>query len=704
MPHDILLITLLVLGFGFVIFFHELGHFLAAKWVGIKVEQFAVGFGQALIAWRKGIGFRIGTTTPEYKRRAQAYIDAHKTGELQLHETVDGLDGPSDLELDTAAAAIGIGETEYRLNWIPLGGYVKMLGQDDLSPNAQANDPRAYNRKSIPARMVVVSAGVTMNIILAAIGFMIVFRMGLTVPPARVGDILPGSPAQLAGLQVGDYIYTLDGKRQYDFSKIGLSSALLEPGVTIPMEIVREGKHIQLTITPQRLRGEDKEFVAIGIGPYHDLAGLTGDVSLVPESPEKLKQMALDETLAVKPHDIITKINGEAVSPEDYLKFNTIVQNSFGKPIVLTVEATDKADPNEKSPREETIYSHFVPPFTAGPFNLLGMIPRTSVQSVLPNSPALTKLHPGDVIIGASYANKDPLPFAPTSSELTEFLHGAGEKGEVVAMKVLRTDANGVEVPTPVPDLQTGVKLEGGGRGLGIGLQSDERHAVVAQVLPDSAAARAAIPRGATVTSLNGQPVASWYDVHRILLQVPQDTSVPISYTNVAGEQLKATLQYDAIQSAQIHNVQYATVVALAEPKKEIRKADSVAQAAGWGITETRDLTLQFYLMLRRMFQGDVSPSNISGPIGIFIAGKTFASKGPDWLMWFLSLISANLAVVNFLPIPIVDGGLFTFLVLEKIQGKPLSARTQAIAQYVGLAFLLGVFVFVTYHDIVRWL
>jgi regulator of sigma E protease len=701
MFQNIFTITLLVLGFGFVIFFHELGHFLAAKWVGIKVEQFAVGFGQAVVAWRKGIGFRVGTTTPEYRKRAQAYIDAHKTGDLELHDTAEG---PTDQEIDKAASAIGLGETEYRLNWIPLGGYVKMLGQDDLAPNSQADDPRAYSRKSIPARMVVVSAGVTMNIILAAIGFMIVFRMGLHVPPPRVGDVLASSPAQAAGLQVGDYIYALDGKRQYDFSKIGLSSALLEPGVTVPLEIVRDGKHIHLDITPQHLGGESKEFVALGIGPYHDLAGLTGDASLVQEPREKLLQMALPETLAVEPHDIIKQINGEIVSPNDYLRFNSIVQNSFGKPIVLTVEATDKsADPDEKSPRTETIYSHFVPPFTADPFNLIGMIPRAEIESVLPNSPALGKLLPGDVILGAYYSNNDPVQSPPTSKELTEFLRDAGDKAQVVSMNVLRK-VNGVDAVKSIAELQTGLKLDGGGRGLGIGLGCDETHAVVAQVLPDSAAARASIPRGATITSLNGQPISSWYDVHRILLQVPQDATVPIEYTTITGEHGKANLQFDSTQYQQVHDVQYSTMLALADPGNEIRKADGLAQAAGWGITETRDLTLQFYLMLRRMLQGDVSPSNISGPIGIFIAGKTFATKGTDWLIWFLSLISANLAVVNFLPIPIVDGGLFTFLVLEKIQGKPLSPRTQAIAQYVGLAFLLGVFVFVTYHDIVRWL
>ena len=91
----------------------------------------------------------------------------------------------------------GLGETEYRLNWIPLGGYVKMLGQDDLRPNSEAADPRSYNRKSIPARMVVVSAGVIMNILLAGIGFMVLFMMGFHVPPAWVGNVASDSPAQI---------------------------------------------------------------------------------------------------------------------------------------------------------------------------------------------------------------------------------------------------------------------------------------------------------------------------------------------------------------------------------------------------------------------------------------------------------------------------------------------------------------------------
>src|SRR5215207_4598456 len=113
-------LLLLAVGFGFVVFWHELGHFLAAKWAGVKVEQFAVGFGQALCSWRQGMGFRWGSSGKEYEQM---------------------------LRSDFAGAKVG--ETEYRLNWLPLGGYVKMLGQDDLRPNAAVDDPRAYNNVPI---------------------------------------------------------------------------------------------------------------------------------------------------------------------------------------------------------------------------------------------------------------------------------------------------------------------------------------------------------------------------------------------------------------------------------------------------------------------------------------------------------------------------------------------------------------------------
>jgi regulator of sigma E protease len=129
--------ALLVLGFGFVIFVHELGHFAVAKWVGVKVTQFAIGFGPSALSWRQGVGFTTGTTEPEYERRIDAYVEEHK----QAFEEEDQRTEPSKrptlaVRKDQARRALGLGETEYRLNWLPLGGYVKMLGQEDLNPDA----------------------------------------------------------------------------------------------------------------------------------------------------------------------------------------------------------------------------------------------------------------------------------------------------------------------------------------------------------------------------------------------------------------------------------------------------------------------------------------------------------------------------------------------------------------------------------------
>src|SRR6185503_20080171 len=105
---------LLALGFGFVIFWHELGHFLAAKWAGVKVEQFAVGFGSAAVAWRKGLGFRARSTRTEYERRCREYLLTQTGGSNTTADLADATN--DDQKLDAAGRALGLGETEYRLN------------------------------------------------------------------------------------------------------------------------------------------------------------------------------------------------------------------------------------------------------------------------------------------------------------------------------------------------------------------------------------------------------------------------------------------------------------------------------------------------------------------------------------------------------------------------------------------------------------
>src|SRR3954469_12543882 len=91
----------LAFGFGFVVFWHELGHFLTAKWADVKVEQFAVGFGQALLSWRKGMGFRVGTSKQEYDQRIARHLEEQRVKQLQLKEEI----APPSAEQEDRAAA-----------------------------------------------------------------------------------------------------------------------------------------------------------------------------------------------------------------------------------------------------------------------------------------------------------------------------------------------------------------------------------------------------------------------------------------------------------------------------------------------------------------------------------------------------------------------------------------------------------------------
>lgn len=119
------------------------------------------------------------------------------------------------------------------------------------------------------------------------------------------------------------------------------------------------------------------------------------------------------------------------------------------------------------------------------------------------------------------------------------------------------------------------------------------------------------------------------------------------------------------------------------------------------GIRKTYYFIEQVYLMMQRMvITRSVGFEQVSGPVGIVKLGSDIAERDTVKLLYFLALISANLAVINFLPLPIVDGGLFVFLIIEKIKGSPIPIKAQIATQLIGLALIIGVFLYVTLNDI----
>ena len=160
---------LIFFGFGMIIFVHELGHFLMAKFMDIRVDVFAIGFGPRIVG-------------------------------------------------------IKVGQTDYCIRAFPLGGYVKMLAQEDIDVDKSARpgppDPQSFLSKSIGQRMWVVSAGVIMNLVFAAFTFMIVFAYGLEFRAAEAGFVVVGSPAERAGIQAGDRFVSVGGQTISHFGEM----------------------------------------------------------------------------------------------------------------------------------------------------------------------------------------------------------------------------------------------------------------------------------------------------------------------------------------------------------------------------------------------------------------------------------------------------------------------------------------------------
>ncbi len=132
-----------------------------------------------------------------------------------------------------------------------------------------------------------------------------------------------------------------------------------------------------------------------------------------------------------------------------------------------------------------------------------------------------------------------------------------------------------------------------------------------------------------------------------------------------------------------------------------LQKADGFFDAVVAGVNETGRFIKMMYLNLSSLLSGRISTKTLGGPIEI--AAQTFSmAEDPFLLILWLGMISINLAVVNFLPIPVLDGGHMVFLIYEWLRGRPPSPTVQAAATYVGLAMILSLMVFVIYLDVMR--
>jgi regulator of sigma E protease len=670
-PSSWLVILQVAGGLGFVIFVHELGHFLVAKACGVKCEKFYLGF---------------------------------DVGGLKL-------------------LSFKWGETEYGIGALPLGGYVKMLGQDDNPAAAAAEaqrakaagpgyaltsgdlppepgtgphpawDPRSYPAQSVPKRMAIISAGVIMNVIFAVLMASLAYGIGVREMTCTISSVRTGGVAWRAGLRTGDEIVKIGDRTDPIFND-------LRHGVTVGD--VKKG--IDFTI----FRPSTDTTWTVLLKPDTDLGaptiGVTSPFSLTlpADFGKGLPGAAGRAKPAFEPGDTIRSIDGVAVAT--YAELLAALSLKPGAPVTLGVDRSD--------PKAEGTTSRVEIVLPPQPRRVTGLgLTAGHVVAVQDGSPAAEAGIKTGVRI--TTINDEPIGDPLTLDDRLERLVG---KGDVVLSILRQENGDGREefteieeeiriVPREVTwrdDETTGFGPPTSVASLGIAMPV---LSTVAAVVAGSPADRAGIKAGDTLTGVTfvipgseateekvplSDKEPNWPVVMAVLQQVPDGTKLRLDLTTASGE--KREVEIDPVAAEDQFVVDRGLVF---EPVYQKVKAKTVAGAFRRGLQKTgEDLTL-VYAFLGKLWSNRISPRLLGGPIEIAKQAGKSAEEGFGRLLLFLTMLSANLAVVNFLPIPVLDGGHMVFLLYELVFRKPPSEPVVAVLSYLGLGLILSLMLFV---------
>ncbi len=647
-------IVQVAVGFGAVIFIHELGHFLMAKLCGIKVEAFAIGFPPVLFSVRKlRSGLRVRFMP--------------KTDAVEPQQAGDA-------------------DTEYCVGMIPFGGFVKMLGQSDSGTVEKTDDPRSYLNKPIWQRVVVVSGGVAFNAIGAMILYMALFMHGLELMPAVVGEVIPDSPAAVAGLKAGDRIVEIDGETFIDFTTIILSAALSDKDHGVAMKIERSGAGAM----DVRLSADKPVKDTSGIRVFGIAQPTTLRISPYIKDAKEIE--FLFKQSGFRPGDTVTAVHGKPITQP--WQFEDAMASSLTATAKLTVARAYPTDSNT------SVVDVEMPLFCAAQLpNFRNEFDLAHIYSMVPRLKAMEMIEPsgedglkkGDILVKVGEVEN------PTYKDLREQTEASKDKK--LSMTVLRQGADGQwaeHVITGYPKVRNGDK---GRVTLGVIVALDMEHPVVACTADLTTGPSALqIPAGAVITAVDGEPVKDFYDVVR-LIRASSGQQVSIEYRNGADAGGTAL---DVPQTDALHIRSSMLNPAPFEMLRETFEAKNPVQAITWGVKRTKQYIMQSVMTLIGLFSGSVPGSSLSGPVGIATISYKMAGQGFLDLLNFLGLVGSCLVVMNLLPLPIVDGGVIVLLIIEKFRGAPLNQKIQEVITWVGLGLLLSVFVYVTFNDIVR--
>ena len=622
-PYWLVVVPILwtVVGLGFLLFIHEFGHFFVAKRSGVKVEVFSLGIAHFLFSW-----------------------------------TWDG--------------------TVYALSWLPLGGYVRMAGQQDLAPPpGHKPKPWEYGAKRPIIRMAIIAAGVTMNFIGGYMCYTASFMVGRDVYPPKVGELdgnlLAHEQALKAGLLAGDKIFSVNGDPVYTLVGLNMRVARITPDTDVTLTVRgadEDGQEAEIRTIVLRTKEGDARGLS-SIAPYLSepmvprtvRAGFAVDDRLmITPLAERLSQFP-EWSQLFRPADLFETVNDQTCRSDK--EFRRILDECGGQPITVEVLGSGGARRTVKLP----VRSQYI----IGVSFLSTRNKILRVARVIEGSPAeKAGIRAGDrLYLGAGGEAR--------ACRHEEFVRQVQQNART-GLAVTAESPDGTRKTVHLKPWESGWYPDPGGQSRGAQFVPYGDSQIVREVVPGSMAEAKGLAPGA------------------VLLEVGTETD------------LRAPIQISWVYEGRKHGRHrlevYAdgpSVTRMMVPRERLRLGLGEALTAGW--SETIETLMGTTVVLRKIiFREARARDAFSGPVTIVNVAYRSAEEGLGKMLWLLGLVGVSLAFFNILPIPVLDGGHMVFLLYEAVIRRPPSPRVVEIAQYAGLLLILSLFAFVFWNDISR--